>query len=97
MLGNEKYSIFFMQQFAENLKLDVNLTIDKYHDVQSMIKFIFASMMETEESREQILINVLRVSSKVRAPNKWLLKELKAYQLFWKDVQLWRSLYNYVK
>ena len=86
ILGTESYSIFFMQQFAENVNVgEVGLSLDKYHDVQSMIKFIFASLMETEENKEQILINVLRVASKVKAPGKWLLKELKAYQLFWKD------------
>ena len=86
ILGTESYSIFFMQQFAENVNVgEVGLSLDKYHDVQSMIKFIFATLMETEENKEQILINVLRVASKVKATGKWLLKELKAYQLFWKD------------
>ena len=37
------------------------------------------------------------MSCKVKSINKWLLKELKAYQLFWKDKELWVSLYEYVK
>ena len=36
-----------MQQLNEALKSDVVLSLDKYHDIQSMIKFIFASIMET--------------------------------------------------
>lgn len=86
ILGNQGHSVFFIQQFADHLKLDMSFPVDKYYDVQSMIKFIFATLMETEESKQQILLNILRVSSKVRAPNKWLLKELKGYQMFWEDI-----------
>ena len=83
-----------MRQLSERLRSDIVMSSEKYHDIQSIVKFILASMMELQEISFEKMVSILRVAIRIRSGGRLLIKELKNYKGFWEEESLWSKMFQ---
>lgn len=91
-----KWTHYFLNKLKNSLYTQLTLNNLKFRELATIIKYIFAIVVEVE-SNEGILYNLLYISSKVRHKDQYLIRQLGKHEQFWTNFTLWQDLLEFVR
>ena len=79
-----------------NLHTEIKLPGIKYHEMVTIIKYLFATFAEDEYS-DSAIYNMLYISYRMNYNGAYVIKELGKHEAFWEDPELWHRLIEFVR
>ena len=73
ILEETRWTNYFLNKLKTNLHTEIKLSNEKFRELASILKYIFALVVEAEDS-EPVLYSLLYVSYRVKCKDQYLIK-----------------------
>lgn len=92
ILGNIHWATYFLTRMRSNLHTEIKLPAVKYHEMTTIIKYLFATCAE-EDKNEQTLYNIMYIGYRMTYNGNFIIKELSKHnESYWESADRWYSL-----
>jgi hypothetical protein len=96
ILDNMRWANYFLGRLKSSLHTEIKLGNNKFRELASIIKYIFALVVEAEDN-EAVLYSLLYISYRVSCKDHYLIRELGKHDDFWRQTTLWNSIVQYIQ
>ena len=96
IMGDSKWGEYFLGCVCSKLFTEVALDKDKYDELATMVKIMFANLSEAK-GRAHILYKILYIALRVSLRGIHLISELSKYKEHWEDKKRWGELVDFLK
>ena len=95
VLEDIKLSEYFLCCMCSHLHTEKSLPSDKYNDLLTLVKYIFAESMQHNDN-QSVLYSILYLSLRVVNQGVPMIKELSKYREYWENEARWEAMYNLI-